>query len=108
MKLHHYGLRGIALDWIKTFLAIHSQRVVENGEASKPAPVTFTVPQGTVLGQLLFLVYINDLPHEVNSTSRLLPGDCLLYRVIESEEIPTSFRKPRQASELGKDMADKL
>jgi hypothetical protein len=58
-KLHHYGVRGPTLNWIKSFLAGHTQRVIVEGVASDSAPVTSGVPQGIVLGSLLFLAYIN-------------------------------------------------
>lgn len=86
LKLEHYGVRGQTLGWISSFLSDRSQQVVVDGELSSAAPVTSGVPQGTVLGPLLFLVYINDLPSRVKSTARLLADDCLLYRRIVNEE----------------------
>jgi hypothetical protein len=49
-KIHHYGVRGPTLNWIKSFLAGRTQRVIVEGVASDPAPVTYGVPQGIVLG----------------------------------------------------------
>ena len=60
-------------------------RVLIEGEASEEAVVESGVPQGTVLGPLLFLCHLNDLPDSVNSTVRLFADDCLLYKEINSE-----------------------
>ena len=57
-----------------------------DGEASKYDRVESGVPQGTVLGPLLFLIHINDLPERVKSQVRLFADDCLLYRVIRKIE----------------------
>ena len=86
IKLHHYGIRGHLLEWIKSFLTNRCQRVMVEGQTSTPAPVTSGVPQGIVLGPLLFLIYINDLPLKVSSTTRLFADDSLLYRRIRSSE----------------------
>jgi len=59
-----------------------TQSVVYNGSISTPVNVTSGVPQGTVLGPLLFLVYINDLPDYIVSSGSLFADDCLLYRKI--------------------------
>ena len=62
-KLEHYGIRGNALDWFKSYLNDRLQYVFLNGESSDRKMITCGVPQGSVLGPLLFLVYINDLPN---------------------------------------------
>ena len=81
-KLNHYGIRGPILTWVSGFLKSREQRVVVGGVSSEPASVDSGVPQGTVLGPLLFLLHINDLPREVSSSVRLFADDCLLYRAI--------------------------
>ena len=86
LKLDHYGIRGKLLDWIKNFLSERTQWVVINGECSSIAEVKSGVPQGTVLGPLLFLVYINDLPERVKSTLRLFADDSYVYRIITCKE----------------------
>ena len=58
--------------------------MVVDGILSAKAAVKSGVPQGTVLGPILFLAYINDLAESVKSNVRLFPGDCLLYRPIRS------------------------
>ena len=58
LKLHFYGIRGNTLNWVKDFLDNRSQSVLLNGSNSDSIPVSSGVPQGSVLGPILFLAYI--------------------------------------------------
>ena len=83
-KLRYYVIRVTTLEWITSWLSGRSQKVVLDGQASDPAPVLSDVPQGSVLGPVLFLIFINDLPDNIRSSVRLFADDCVLYRNINS------------------------
>ena len=85
-KLAHYGIRGPLLEWTSSFLIGRKQCVVVDGKASKLTDVLSGVPQGTVLGPLFFLIYINDISKNlsVGTKIRLFADDSLLYRTIRS------------------------
>ena len=85
-KLKHYGVRGEIHSWIRSFLSSRTQTVVMDREKSTPCEVLSGVPQGTVLGAILFLIYINDIVDGVQSNINLFADDCALYRRIDSQE----------------------
>ena len=84
-KLHFYGIRAKTLSWIKDFLDSHSQAVVLTGVKSDTIAVSSGVPQGSILGPILFLAYINDLPDQVKSRVRLIADDTAINLPIRSE-----------------------
>ena len=88
LKLEHYGIRNSLLNWSRSFLLGRKQKVLVDGKASSPTSVMSGVPQGTVLGPLFFLVYINDISKGLTKGTliRLLADDALLYRIIRSPQ----------------------
>lgn len=82
LKLSRLKINPFVLDWIRSFLTNRQQFVFANTQSSKRSSVLSGVPQGTVLGPLLFLIYINDLPTEISSNIRLFADDCVVYRRI--------------------------
>ena len=82
-KLDHYGIRGNIHKWISSFLNNRNQKAVIDGYSSDTISVDSGVPQGSVLGPILFLVFINDLPDLVKSKCRLFADDCLVYNEIK-------------------------
>ena len=84
-KLDFYGIRGKVLSWIKSFLNGRTQQVVVSGAYSSSCPVTSGVPQGSVLGPVLFLLYVNDITSSIQSQVHLFADDCLIYRTINSK-----------------------
>lgn len=85
-KLKGYGIRGKLLSWIREFLSGRKQRVMVNGSMSTWCKVTSGIPQGSVLGPVLFVVFINDLPEVVKSGVALFADDTKIFRQIESEQ----------------------
>ena len=83
-KLSNYGINIVTLSWLKSFLSNRKQRVVLEGVMSDQVPVSSGVPQGSVLGPILFLAYINDLPQYVKSKVRLFADDTVIYLAIKS------------------------
>ena len=83
-KSDYYGIRGSTHKWINSWLSGRTQHVVLDCQASGPVPVLLDVPQGSVLGPILFLIFINDLPDNIRSSVRLFADDCVLYRNISS------------------------
>ena len=84
-KLHDLGVRGPVLKWIAAFLKNRSQRVSLNGAKSSWSPVTSGIPQGSVLGPTLFVLYVNDLPQCVTSFVKLFADDTKLYASVQSQ-----------------------
>ena len=82
-KLHNYEIRSNVLNWIVAFLGDRAQKVVVGAEESDTVPVTSGIPQGSVLGPILFLVYINDLPDKVTSQVRLFADVTAMYLTME-------------------------
>jgi hypothetical protein len=85
-KLRLYGIDDPIQSWILAFLSDRTQSVRVDGQFSEKSHVTSGVPQGTVMGPLLFLIFINDLPFTIDpgTKCRLFADDCLIYRAIHS------------------------
>ena len=83
-KLKSYGVKGKILNWVSDFLLNRSHQVVINGTKSCSLPVTSGIPQGSVLGPVLFIIYINDLPDVVASSIKIFADDTKIFRAIES------------------------
>jgi len=78
-KLKLLGIRGSILKWIANFLHNRLMRVIVNGECSDWAHVWSRIPQASVLGPLLFLVFVNDLPGWIKTNIRMFAGDTKVW-----------------------------
>jgi hypothetical protein len=93
-KLEYYGVNPKTNRWIHSFLEIRKQSVILEGTVSKQVPVLFGVPQGTVLGLLLFLAHINDMPETATSSEiKLFADDSLLYHTINNQTDSDLFQR---------------
>ena len=96
-KLKQNGISGKLLNLIKDFLKNRKQRVVLNGQFSSWADADAGVPQGSILGPLLFLIYINDVTNGLSSSAKLFADDTSLFSVV--------FNVDATAKELNDDLA---
>ena len=85
-KLASYGFSGKLLLWLRGFLSNCYQRVILNGSFSSWCAVTSGVPQGSVLGPLLFTLYFNDIPNIVHTNLSFFADDSKVYSVIKTLE----------------------
>ena len=92
-KLKGYGINNNILSWIADFLQNRSHYVSVNGSSSERAPVTSGVPQGSVLGPILFIYYINDMPDEILCKLKMFADDAKTFRPMASLEDSITLQK---------------
>lgn len=93
-KLYHYGIRGPAHSLIESYLSTRQQFVSLNNVNSATKPINIGVPQGSILGPLLFLIYINDLPNATSPIPRLFADDtCLVLSNSSFSSLETECNK---------------
>ena len=83
-KLKRAGINGLLLDWLSDYLTNRKQRVVIPGGSSDWQFIRAGVPQGSILGPLLFLLYINDIVADTQSCVRLFADDTSLYIIVDN------------------------
>ena len=85
LKLHSHCIRNATLHWIQAFLSNRQQKVVVEVEESDSVPVTSGIPQGSVLDQIFFFVYINDLPQDIVSHVCLFADNTAINLTLEEK-----------------------
>ena len=97
-KLKHNGISGNLLNLVTDFLRNRKQRVILNEQSSSWANINAGVPQGSTLGPLLFLIYINDLSHNLQCNPKLFADDTSLFTTVKDAE--------RTANNLNNDLKE--
>ena len=103
-KLKSYGISGQIFGLISSFLSNRRLRVVLDGKSSQEYPVNTGVPQGSILGPTLFLLYINDLPDDVICNIAVYADDTTLYS--KCDQASDQWQQLELASELESDLRD--
>ena len=86
-KLRQLGITENIVTWIESYLSNRSQRVVIHGQTSSWLPIEAGVPQGSILGPLLFLVYVNDLVDNITCDIRLFADDTSLFEIVQNPTV---------------------
>ena len=81
-KIQSTGISSTPLKLIKSFLSARFQHVLLNSQASSWSPIPASVPQGSILGQLFFLIYINNLGNNISSTAKLFPDNTSIFSIV--------------------------
>jgi exonuclease III len=94
-KLDHYGVRGIPNNWVRSYLTNRTQFCTYDGKSSNTSNITCGVPQGSILGPLLFLIYVNDLGHIFNTAKAIIFADDtnLISKASSLETLEQSINK---------------
>ena len=98
LKLHGLGIRGKLLRWVEAFLTERRQRVVVQGSRSDWVSVASGV-QGSVLGSILFILYVNDIPRQLQSEVRMFSDDTKIFSRVPRPTSPRSFQADLHALE---------
>ena len=91
LKLNQNGISANLLDLLRDFLSCRKQRVVLNGQHSSWDKITAEVPQGSILGSLLFLIYINDLSNYISSNCKLFADYKSLFPVVNNTDTSATY-----------------
>ena len=103
-KLEAYGIEGEVLEWVRDFLKGRRQRVMLNGRSSDWMDVSSGVPQGSVLGPVLFIIYINDMPDMLRKYCKMFADDAKLYSAIKTTDGQEELQDDLfDSCDLGKD-----
>ena len=84
--MYAYGIGGPLKAWTKDFLLDRKQQVVVNGKLSYWSIVLSGIPQGSVLGPILFVIFINDLPDQIRNTVKIFVEDTKIFRALHEPE----------------------
>ena len=93
LKLEAYGIQGPSLKWISAFPTNRRQRVLLGDSISQWSKVLSGVPQGSVLGPVLFLIFVNDLTDIIKNTCKLYADDCKLLASVQNAEEPERLQQ---------------
>ena len=96
-----FGISGLLLDWLKSYLKERQQYTAVNGSTSEMTPISFGIPQGSVLGPTLFTLFTNDLPSSVSSGSvYMFADDTTVYYISDTGEKSIAKFNSAQISHL--------